>query len=147
MEMAKARKKIETTKKKTNDIRQQQMANDLRFMERQRMAEAKKMQQKPNLENMERRRKLNEEIKEKRFKMFLDKRRDVEETKKHRQKLMGLKEQYNREQDEENAKRREKIREGHEAGMNKRYEFLENKRTKAMRNKGGMVDGQRMEIY
>ena len=42
-EMAKARKKIDTTAKKTAAIRQQQMANDLRYIERQRLAETKRM--------------------------------------------------------------------------------------------------------
>ena len=97
--MMRARKKIETTKKRTVDIRQQQMANDLKYMERQRIAETRRVQQKPNLDNMERRRKLNEEIKEKRFKMFLDKRKEVEETKKQRRQLMCLKEQNQRETD------------------------------------------------
>ena len=123
------------------------MANDLRFMERQRIAETRRQQQKPNLENMERRRKLNEEIKEKRFKMFLDKRRDVEDTKKQRRNLMSLKDQIQKETEATAAARRQKIREGHSLGAVKRMEFMENKRLKAMRNDTGRVDGQRMEIY
>ena len=60
------------------------------------MAETKRNATKPNLDNMEKRRKLNEEIKEKRFKMFLDKRRDVEESKKQRRRMQDQKEQYAR---------------------------------------------------
>ena len=41
-------------------------------------------QHKPNRENMERRRRLNEEIKEKKFKVFLQKRQEVDEHKKER---------------------------------------------------------------
>ena len=96
---------------------------------------------------MERRRKLNEEIKEKRFKMFLDKRRDVEDTKKQRRNLMSLKDQIQKETEATAAARRQKIREGHSLGAVKRMEFMENKRLKAMRNDTGRVDGQRMEIY
>ena len=43
--------------------------------------------------------------------------------------------------------RRQAIREAHSVGAHKRMEFMEKKRNMAMRNKDGMVDGQRDEIY
>ena len=74
------------------------------------MDEIKAYQNRPNRENMERRRKLNEEIKEKKFKVFLTKRNEVEDYKRERQQLRELKMSYQAEREQENYERKMLIR-------------------------------------
>ena len=59
------------TEKKTFDIKKQQAEREKTYIQKMQLAEIKEAAYKPNFENMERKRKLNEDIKEKRFKMFL----------------------------------------------------------------------------
>ena len=82
--MERARKKIDETQKKTDKIKELKIKNDIKFQEKLRLDAIKKEQNKPTRENMERRRKLNEDIKEKKFKMFLSKRQEVDGYKKER---------------------------------------------------------------
>ena len=59
---------------------------------------------------MERRRKLNEDIKEKRFQMFMQKRQEVDNYKKERAMLQDQKSNYMQEKEQENYKRKLLIR-------------------------------------
>ena len=92
------------------------------------MDEIKAYQNRPNRENMERRRKLNEEIKEKKFKVFLTKRNEVEDYKRERQQLRELKMSYQAEREQENYERKMLIRQQLAYGQLKKMEFYEAKR-------------------
>ena len=83
-EMERARKKIEATHSKTEKIKELKVRNDQKYQEKLKFEAYRREQHKPNRENMERRRKLNEDIKEKKFKVFLAKRQEVDEYKKER---------------------------------------------------------------
>ena len=86
-EMERARKKIDETKKKTVDIRELKQRNDEKYQTRVKLHSIREEQNKPNKANMERRRKLNEDIKEKRYRMFVEKRREVDAYKNEKQKM------------------------------------------------------------
>ena len=86
---------------------------------------------------MERRRKLNEDIKEKRFQMFMQKRQEVDDYKKERAMLRDQKVNFMLEKEQENYKRKILIRQQLALGQLKKQEFYESKRLHAMRDKDG----------
>ena len=146
-EMERARKKIDATNKKTEKIKELKVQNDKKYQEKMRFEAIKREQNKPNRENMERRRKLNEDIKEKKFKVFLDKRKEVDEYKKERQQLRELKMSYQAEREQENYERKMLIRQQLAYGQLKKMEFYEAKRKGAQRDKGSLMETQRQDIY
>ena len=110
-EMSKVRKKIDMTQKKTFDIKKQQAEREKGYIQRMQLAEIKEASYKPNFENMERKKKLQEEIKEKRFKMFLNKRKEVNDFKKQRMEYQVMKQNLRHEIDVQNQERKHLIRE------------------------------------
>lgn len=80
-EMAKANKKIEETKKKTYDIRLIKEENDRKYlMKLEKQREAHEAAERNRL-NMERRMKQSQDVRERRYQMFLNKRRETDEYK------------------------------------------------------------------
>ena len=69
-EMARARKKIEETRKKTRDIKVLKYENDIKFMQKIQLEQIKEV---PDAKKMENRIKTQKEIKEKRLQIFMAK--------------------------------------------------------------------------
>ena len=89
--MLKANKKIEETKKKTIDIRLIKEQNDHKYiLKLEKDKEAKAMIER-NKQNIEKRFNHNKELKEKRYQMFLSKRREAEQ---YKMELHGYRSQF-----------------------------------------------------
>lgn len=96
---------------------------------------------------MEQRLKQNQEVKEKRYQMFLSKRREADD---YKMQLTGFKNQctqLRREREQQNYERKLLIRQQKERGKQKEQEFLAEKRMMALREKTNLKNAHREEIY
>ena len=145
--MAKANKKIEETKKKTYDIRLIKEENDRKYLKKlEKQREAQEAAER-NRANMERRMKQSQDVRERRYQMFLNKRRETDEFKQQLTGLKGACVNVRREIQQQNFERKLLIRQQRERGQQKYQDFLVEKRMIALRDKANNKLAHQQEIY
>ena len=121
-EMARARKKIEETRKKTRDIKVLKYENDIKFMQKVQLEQIKEA---PDVKKMENRIKTQKEIKEKRLQIFMAKKQEVDLYKQEQSRTKQQLISYREESEKQNYERKLLIRQQLEQGNQKKNDFLE----------------------